>query len=341
MKKLTALLLAAAMLLSLTACSLSFLNRDQAGSSSKDDSEGVPPSIGQDEPDAGPESDAAPDTPDLENGVTPDSPDALLPDPDKGDGDASDLPASDDEYVIRISHSDVTLKSEGETFRLSVWDSEGNQPSVCTFTSDHPEIAAVDETGGQVTAAAPGIAYITVHAEFPSAAEDLNCIVRCRWEAENTENEENGENTQPVSGGASASNQPSLNSFFSTLQGKFDSLDGLMALDGELLDTYYPGLRSVASVEEVLIQEPMISISNMAVGLVKLSDNATMDDIIAVTNALQSRINGQANGGAFYPQSCEIWGQGVTASVSHFVGMFVYPDEAQAMADLFVATYSS
>lgn len=334
MKKLTALLLAAAMLLGLTACSLTFLDKNRGGSGGKDDSEGVPPSVGQDEPGAASEPDAAPGASDLEGGATG-GPDAPLPDPDGGE--ASSPSGNEDAYAIHISHSDVTLRSEGETFRLSVRDSEGNTPSACTFTSDDPEIAFVDETGGEVTAAAPGIANITVHAEFANASEDLTCIVRCRWTAEDAEN---GENAQPASGGAPASGKPSLSSFFSTLQGKYDSLDNLTALDGQLLDTYYPGLSSVASVEEVLVQEPMISISNMAVGLVKLSDNATMDDIIAVTNALQNRITAQADGGAFYPQSCEIWAQGVTASVSSYVGMFVYPDGAQSMADLFVATYS-
>ena len=331
MKKLT-VLLAAAMLLSLTACSLSFLNKPPAVPDSKDGIEAVPPSIGQDEPDT------APDTSDSEGAAVPDSPDAgPLPDPDGGGSAVSDPPANGNAAVIQISHSDVTLKSEGETFRLSVRDSAGNAPSACTFTSDDPEIASVDETGGQVTAVAPGIANITAHAKFSDTAEDLTCIVRCRWEAENGGG---GEDAQPASGGTQSSGQPSISAFFSTLQGKYDSLNGLMVLDSQLLDTYYPGLSSVASVEEVLIQEPMINISNMAVGLVKLSDDATMDDIIAVTNALQSRITDQANGGAFYPQSCEIWEQGVTASVSNVVGMFVYPDEAQSMADLFVATYS-
>lgn len=336
MKKLTALLLAV-MLLSLTACSLSFLNKPPVVPDGRDDIEAVPPSIDQDKPNIASEPDAPPGTPDLESGETPDSPEVSISDPDK-DG-VSAPSAGGDEYAIRISHSDVTLKSEGETFRLSVRDSAGNAPSVCTFTSDDPEIASVDETGGQVTAVAPGTTSITVHAEFAGAAKDLKCIVRCRWETENGESEENGEDTQPDPGGTPASSKPSLSSFFSTLQSKYDSLDNLMVLDNQLLDTYYPGLSSVASVEEILIQEPAISISNTAVGLVKLSESATMDDIIAVTNALQSRITDQANGGAFYPQSCEIWGQGVTASVSHFVGMFVYPDGAQSMADLFVTTY--
>lgn len=327
MKKLTALLLAAAMLLSLSACSLSFLNKYQTGSSDKDDSEGVPPSISQDDP----APDSEPEDPD--DDVLVIAPEAPLPDPEKKDDDIADPPADNDAYEIRISHSDVTLKSEGETFRLSVWDSEGADPTVCTFTSDNPEIASVDEAGGQVTAVAPGTTNITVHAEFANASKDLKCIVRCSWKT--------GEDdaSQPVSG--EAADTPSLSSFFTTLQGEYEGLDSMMALDGELLDTYYPGLSSVPHVEEVLVQETMISIANVAVGLVRLSDDATMDDILAVTDALQSRIQVQADGGAFYPESCDTWKQGVVTSVSKYVGMFVCPDEAQNMADLFVAAYSN
>lgn len=327
MKKWTALLLTAAMLMSLTACSLTFLNN-------KVETKPDP----KEDPDSGvllenPTAPAAPDISAVEPEIPSGTPESLPPAPDKGD-DAAGTPDSGGEYIIRISHTDVTLKTAGETFRLSVWDSNGKEPDACTFVSDDPEIATVDEAGGEVTAAAPGITNIVAHVEFGGEKQDLKCIVRCSWKAEEEE-----EPAQPVSGGAS--DMPSLSSFFSTLQGKYDGLGNMMALDGELLDVYYPGLSSIAAVEEVLVQETMISIANVAVGLVKLSDNATMDDIIAVQNALQARITAQADGGAFYPDSCETWKNGVITSVSNRVGMFVYPDSAQAMADLFVLTYSN
>jgi len=329
MKKWTALILAAVLLLSLTACSLSFLNREVKVEGGKEPSpaDAVEPV----EPTPSPAPSDTPDVPDEEDN---DAPATLLPDPDKEDGDIDDPPKDNDEYIIRISHTDVTLKSEGDTFRLSVWDSEGNDPDVCTFTSDDPAIASVDEDGGEVTAVAPGTANITAHVQFGDKTEALTCIVRCRWEAEEPDDTEA---SQPVSG----TSTPSLSSFFSTLQGKYDGLNNMMVLDDSLLDVYYPGLSSVPNVEEVLVQETAISISNMAVGLVKLSDSATMDDVVAVQNALQSRIDTQADGGAFYPASCDTWKAGVITSVSNCVGMFVYPDEAQSMADLFVMTYTN
>ena len=84
-----------------------------------------------------------------------------------------------------------------------------------------------------------------------------------------------------------------------------------------------------------------MTMANVAVGLVKLSDEATLDDILAVQAVFQGRITTQAEGGAWYPASCETWEQGVTSSVSNHVGMFVYPEGAQAMADLFTQTFSN
>ena len=115
----------------------------------------------------------------------------------------------------------------------------------------------------------------------------------------------------------------------------------MAVIEGDLLENYYPGLSSIAAVEEIYIQETMITMANVAVGLVKLSDSATAEDILAVQAVFQNRIDTQANGGAWYPMSCETWEQAVTTSTSNVVGMFVYPDAAQAMADLFTESFSN
>ena len=65
------------------------------------------------------------------------------------------------------------------------------------------------------------------------------------------------------------------------------------------------------------------------------------DDVAAVQAVFQSRIDTQAAGGAWYPASCETWEQGVITSASNVVGMFVYPEDAQGMADLFTETFGN
>lgn len=319
MKKIIVLLV---MLLTLSGCSLTFLNKtDNTISDSKPDQ----PPVQSQEPEA-PDSAVTPDAPDQK-------PDTLLPDPDKddaaGEPNEPEQPKEADEE-ISISHTDVTLRAKGETFTLS----EKNVPGVyaCTFASEDPETASVDEMSGLVTAQAPGRTKITAHIECEKGQYDFQCIVRCAWKEED-------DPSVPASG--TADTRPALSDFFTTLQGNYEGLDAMMVIDGELMDTYYPGLKDIAAVEEVLLQETMLTMSNVAVGLVKLKADATLEDVIAVQNVLQDRITAQAEGGAWYPMSCETWKEGIITSVSNCVGMFVYPEDAQGMADQFTTAFSS
>ncbi len=324
MKKRTILLLTLAMLLSLTACLSNSGPKDEAALPESQQPADVQPEE--------PESPAAPTEPD-EPDAEPDQPAAAPDEPAEAPDGTEDVPLPEEEYVIRISHTDVTMRSAGDTFRLTVWDSNGDAPDVCTYTSADPAVAAVDEGGGEVTAVAPGTTTVTAHVEFGGEKLDLDCIVRCKWET--------GEDQEPSQPASGVAERASLSDFFATLQGNYESLDAMMVMEGELLDNYYPGLSGIASVEEVLIQETMVSISNVAVGMVKLSSDASQDDVVAVQNILQGRIDTQAGGGAWYPESCETWGQGIVTSTANVVGMFVHPSDAQAMADLFIMTFGN
>ena len=143
---------------------------------------------------------------------------------------------------------------------------------------------------------------------------------------------------QPGSDGEEAS---PLKDFYATLQAKYEGLDAMMVIEGELLETYYPGLSEIAAVEEIYLQETTITTANVAVGMVKLSEDATLEDITAVQEILQARITTQAEGGAWYPESCETWKNGIITSVSNTVGMFVYPEQAQELADAFTEAFSN
>lgn len=333
MKKKIALLLAL-LLLSLTACSLTAGNKV-----APDEPEDKDPPAASEPQDPAPAEPAEPEVPDAP--AAPEDADAPVQ-----DGEPADTPAPEesgdgeqksDEPVIRASHTDVTLKSAGESFRFTVWSSEGKDPDSCTYTSADPAVAAVDEAGGKVTAVGPGTTTVTVHVEFGGEKQDFDCIVRCKW-TEETGVGEPAEPSQPVSGGAET---PSLQEFFTTLQGSYEALGAMAVIEGDLLENYYPGLSGIAAVEEIYVQETMITMANVAVGLVKLSDDATADDVAAVQAVFQSRIDTQAAGGAWYPASCETWEQGVITSASNVVGMFVYPEDAQGMADLFTETFGN
>ncbi len=324
MKKLILLLLSAVLLLGLTACGGEG-DRQPAGGEDQEISQPVEDNRDEPVPPAPPDT---PDTPDTPEGKGEEP--VLPPESPSGSEDTDKTDTSGDE-ALHVSHTDVTLRYEGDNFRMTVWDVNGNAPDACEYTSANPEIAKVDAAGGEITAVAPGMTTITAHVTYNGKQLGFECIVRCVWDED--------EPTLPSSG--EANQMPTLEEFFTTLQGSYEGLDAMMVIEGELLDNYYPGLSSIAAVEEILVQETMMSTANVAVGLVKLSDTATLDDVLAVTNIFQNRITAQAEGGAFYPESCETWEKGVTTSVTKCVGMFVYPDNAQEMADLFTETFSN
>lgn len=338
MKKLTVILLTLVLLLSLTACeeALSKLLYQRDGDEGPGAVQAQEPSIPNTAPspeDTPPVQAAGPTEP-----AEPSEPDVSAPVPDETSAPEKENDKKQDDGIA-ASHSDVSLFYAGESFKLLPKNVTGVY--ACTYASADETIVTVDKEG-KITAVAPGITTVTMHLECSEGQFDFQCIVRCRWTPEEPDlpgSETASGETEPVSGEAAQPSAPSLSGFFATLQGKYDGLSGMMVLDSQLLANYYPGLTGIASVEEVLIEESAISINNKAVGLVRLSDSATSEDILAVQNILQSRINAQAGGGAFYPDACEVWSGGVITSVSNCVGMFVYPDDAHSMATLFTDTF--
>ena len=329
MKKLTAMLLALSLILSLTGCDA--LSRLKGGGKDPDPVEAKEPDI------PGTTAPSGNDAPLEEYDPTMDTPPADPAEPDLEPGgtpSGGEDGGEDPDTAITASHSDVTLFSAGETFTLSARGVSGIYAS--SFVSKDPAVAEADEITGVITAVAPGMTTVSMHVECEAGQFDFDCIVRCRWEAEEPSLPED-----TAGGDATPASKPTLSGFFSTLQSKYDGLGMMMALDSQLLENYYPGLSGVAAVEEILIYESAVSINNKAVGLVRLSDSATTQDILAVQSILQNRISTQAGGGAFYPDSCETWENGVITSVSNCVGMFVYPDDAHSMANLFTDTFSN
>lgn len=333
MRKRLALLLALAVVLGLASCGKK--DDKENNSAAPEDQVQMP------EPQPDPQPDSKPLLPDPEKDELGDGEEIL-----EDNGEESQETGGEEESgsapAFRISHEDVTLGYAGETFRLTVWDANGDAPDTCTYTSTYPEVAAVDETGGAVTAMTPGNTTITAHAVYGNEQLEFQCIVRCKW----TEEEKSGTEKEEAAGGTescqpdSPASRPALADFVATLQGSYEGLGALSPFEGEVLENYYPGLSGIAAVEEILVQETMMSTANVAVGLVKLSDDAAAEDIQAVEAIFQARIKTQAEGGAWYPASCETWENGVITSASNCVGMFVYPENAQELADLFTEAFT-
>ena len=162
----------------------------------------------------------------------------------------------------------------------------------------------------------------------------LTCIVRCSAPAaQQPEDGTDGSTEEPSEGGESDT-LPTLSDFYNTLSETYQ-IGGLATYEGELLDNYYPGLSAI-STKQCLVQETMMTMANAAVSLIEVENSS---DVQTVKDILAARAKAQADGGAWYPASCETWANAVIVSTGNYVGMFVYPENAQAMADLFVSTY--
>ena len=162
----------------------------------------------------------------------------------------------------------------------------------------------------------------------------LTCIVRCSAPAaQQPEDGAEGSTEEPSEGGESDA-LPTLSDFYNTLSETYQ-IGGLATYEGELLDNYYPGLSAI-STKQCLVQETMMTMANAAVSLIEVENSS---DVQTVKDILAARAKAQADGGAWYPASCETWANAVIVSTGNYVGMFVYPENAQAMADLFVSTY--
>ncbi|MDE7243495.1 MAG: DUF4358 domain-containing protein [Oscillospiraceae bacterium] len=98
---------------------------------------------------------------------------------------------------------------------------------------------------------------------------------------------------------------PDLNQYY------VDFIDGLgeenapmmMDVEGELLDTYYPGLNGYQTKQRV-VKAAAISSVPYEFALVEAESAA---DAEAIAEIFRSRIDSQTAGGAYYPMTIEAW----------------------------------
>ena len=105
-----------------------------------------------------------------------------------------------------------------------------------------------------------------------------------------------------------------LSAFAADLAASQTNWPGMMALEGEALDTYYPGL-SALSPKQCVVQMAMISASAVEIALVEVASSA---DVETVKGIFQSRIDYQLGDGE-NPAACCIrppWSCGRTTPAS-------------------------
>ena len=102
-------------------------------------------------------------------------------------------------------------------------------------------------------------------------------------------------------------------------------------IEGELLESYYPGLGDI-SLKQLVAKAPMMS---AVVNEMVFLQAETEEDAAAAAAILQGRIDLQAQGGAWYPESMEAWGRGIVIQQGAYVCMVVSAEHQDEISEGF------
>jgi hypothetical protein len=128
-----------------------------------------------------------------------------------------------------------------------------------------------------------------------------------------------------------------LESFYSSLQSEYGWSDTyLVDIEGEMLEGYYPGLTEIGLKQMVAKMPQMSAVVNELVFL----ECETEEDASKAVGILQDRINTQADGGAWYPESMEAWGRGIVLQQGNYVAMIASAEHQDELVEKFNASFT-
>ncbi len=309
MKRLICLCLSIVLLLSVAACG----GKSNGGSVDEnlgDTSENTS-TTNQNEPLGQPEDDQ------MGEEIAPADPDEGSGTPDVEENQPEEMPdngTGEEPAVITISHTDVTFKAVGSSFKLIPQGVIGEY--TVTYISEDAAVATVT-SDGTVTAVAPGTTTVNMQVKQDGVLYDANCIIRCNW-------------VEAAEGEEESMRSADLAAFFSGfMEGLGENAPFMMAVEGEILDVYYPGLGEYSASQSV-IQMAGMSAVPFEFALIELENAA---DVEAVKAILQSRVDAQASGGAWYPETIAAWEKAEIIVTGSYVAMIVAGDQqAEAVA---------
>ena len=98
-------------------------------------------------------------------------------------------------------------------------------------------------------------------------------------------------------------NDVDLTAFYNGLAEQYGWGDDMMDLDSDMLEMYYPGLGEL-SAKQLLAKSPVMS---YAVNEYVFMQCGNKDDAAKAAEILQTRIDAQVGGDAFYPETIDQW----------------------------------
>ena len=133
-----------------------------------------------------------------------------------------------------------------------------------------------------------------------------------------------------------------LQSFYDTLAEEYQWEDGyLVDIEGEMLESYYPGLGEISTKQFIAKMPMMSSVVNEMVFL----QCETEEDAAKAAEILQDRIDYQVGdennpGGAWYPESIESWKKAQVIQHGTYVAMIASAQYQEAVSSSFNALFA-
>lgn len=311
MKKLLSLLLAMTMLLALVACGGNSANDTPAKGENQTVTEQQKP---------------AEDTQKPAEGTTEQKPAEDTQKPAEGEKPADTQKPEETAPVITASHSDVTLKAAGNSFRLTA---EGMADGAkVTYTVEDEAVATVAEDG-TVTAVAPGTTKVKMTVVQDDASYEYTCMIRCNWTV--TESEPPKQEETPAV--QSVDLNKCVSAILSSLgEGNAPAMMDAAA-DASYVESFFPGLNGY-ELKQCVLQMAMMSQVGFELDMVECANAA---DAAAVKAIFQARVNSQVNGGAWYPAVTAAWENADVLVKGNVVALIVAGD----FQDTAVSTFNN
>ena len=139
-------------------------------------------------------------------------------------------------------------------------------------------------------------------------------------------------------GGKTTDKTVDLTAFYNTLAEEYGWAEDIMMmnLEGDMLEGSYPGLADVAT-KQLIAKAPMIS---AVVNEIVLAECGTEEDAATAASILQDRVDAQAEGGAWYPESMETWSNAQVVQNGTYVAMIATADHQEEIAEQFNALFA-
>ena len=132
-------------------------------------------------------------------------------------------------------------------------------------------------------------------------------------------------------------NDVDLTGFYNALAEKYGWGDDMMDLDGEMLEMYYLGLGDIAA-KQFLAKAPVMS---YAVSEDVFLQADSEQDAAQAVKILQTRIDSQADGDAFYPETIDQWKAAKVLQNGAYVAMIASGEHQTEIEDAWNAQFGA